>query len=68
MGLSRTLTRNAAHARTHARHPPPTGRYCNNMDEFGFTDGSPRPGGFLSNLDSQQLLTWDNMTGPGAWK
>jgi hypothetical protein len=42
--------------------------YCNNVDDFGYTDGSPRPGGFLSNLDSQQLLTWDNMTGPGAWK
>ncbi len=24
-------------------------------------------GGFLSNLDSQQLLTWDNLTGPGHW-
>ena len=21
----------------------------------------------MSNLDSQQLLTWDNMTGPGSW-
>ena len=47
--------------------------YCNNMDVFGYTDGWPKPGGFLSNLDSQQLLTWDNLTGafggsvPGAF-
>jgi hypothetical protein len=41
--------------------------YCNNEDYFGYTDGSPHPGGFLSNLDSQQLLTWDNMTAPGSW-
>jgi hypothetical protein len=41
--------------------------YCNNADFFGFTDGAPHPGGFLSNLDSQQLLTWDNMSAPGAW-
>ena len=32
--------------------------YCNNEDKFGGTDGVPGgPGGFLSNLDSQQLLT-----------
>lgn len=37
------------------------------MDTFGNTDGFPKPGGFLSNLDSQQLLTWDNLTEPGAW-
>jgi hypothetical protein len=41
--------------------------YCNNADFFGYTDGFPRPGGFLSNLDSQQLLTWDNLTQPGSW-
>ena len=41
--------------------------YCNNMDVFGHTGGIPKPGGFLSNLDSQALLTYDNMTGPGAF-
>ena len=41
--------------------------YCNNMDFFGYTGGIPRPGGFLSNLDSQALLTYDNMTAPGAF-
>ena len=41
--------------------------YCNGADFFGFTDGDPHPGGFLSNLDSQQLLTWDNMSAPGAF-
>lgn len=41
--------------------------YCNGMDFFGYTDGVPKPGGFLSNLDSQQLLTTDNMSSPGAW-
>lgn len=41
--------------------------YCNNEDFFGYTDGVPKPGGFLSNLDSQQLLTTDEMTTPGAW-
>lgn len=42
--------------------------YCNNMDMFGDTDGYPNgPGGFLSNLDSQQLLTWDNMSMPGSF-
>lgn len=41
--------------------------YCNNMDEFGFTAGVPHAGGFLSNLDSQQLLTLDNLTVQGAY-
>ena len=41
--------------------------YCNNMDTFGYTDGTPTPGGFLSNLDSQQLLTYDNQTVIGAY-
>jgi hypothetical protein len=41
--------------------------YCNSFDFFGYTDGAPKPGGFLSNLDSQQLLTTDEMSGPGAW-
>ena len=31
------------------------------------TGGVPTVGGFLSNLDSQQLLTWDNMSSPGSW-
>ena len=39
--------------------------YCNNQDRFGFTDGFPQPGGFLSNLDAQQLLAPPNMSGPG---
>ena len=30
--------------------------YCNNADTFGVT--AVRPGGFLSQLDSQQLLTF----------
>jgi hypothetical protein len=34
---------------------------------FGYTGGVPRPGGFLSNLDSQQLLTYDNLTKVGAY-
>lgn len=38
--------------------------YCNNKDFFGSTGGE---GGFLSQLDSQQLLTWDNLTVPGAF-
>eukprot|EP01052_Picozoa_sp_SAG31_P004238 SAG31_NODE_174_length_21353_cov_23.387974_8_plen_293_part_00 len=38
--------------------------YCNNQPFFGTTAGR---GGFLSQLDSQQLLTWDNMTSPGAY-
>lgn len=42
-------------------------RYCNNEDVFGYTDGTPTPGGFLSNLDSQQLLTFDNQTVQGAY-
>eukprot|EP00039_Didymoeca_costata_P015960 m.278632 g.278632 ORF g.278632 m.278632 type:complete len:599 (+) comp16316_c1_seq7:78-1874(+) len=41
--------------------------YCNNMDKFGYTNGIPSPGGFLSNLDSQQLLSYDNMTTVGAY-
>ena len=42
--------------------------YCNNADTFGATDATPGPpGGFLSNLDSQQLLTLDNLTSPGAF-
>ena len=41
--------------------------YCNNEDTFGSTDAAQGPGGFLSNLDSQQLLTWDNLTVPGAF-
>jgi hypothetical protein len=40
---------------------------CNNEDIFGFTGGVPSPGGFLSNLDSQQLLTYDNLTVRGAF-
>ena len=42
---------------------------CNNEDFFGFGPtqrGSGPPGGFLSNLDSQALLTYDNLTVPGA--
>jgi len=39
--------------------------YCNNEDFFGSTAGVNGPGGFLSNLDSQQLLTFDNLTQPG---
>jgi len=41
--------------------------YCNNLDFFGYTGGVPKPGGFLSQLDSQALLTYDNLTGPGAY-
>jgi len=41
--------------------------YCNNEDFFGFTDGDPQPGGFLSNLDSQALLTLDNLTVVGGY-
>jgi hypothetical protein len=40
--------------------------YCNNMDVWGYTGGVPTPGGMLSNLDSQALLAWDNLTLPGA--
>lgn len=39
--------------------------YCNNEDIFGSTAGIDGAGGFLSNLDSQQLLTYDNLTQPG---
>ena len=38
--------------------------YCNNEDQFGRTAGR---GGFLSQLDAQQLLTYDNETVPGAY-
>lgn len=47
--------------------------YCNNEPWFGFTNGyagpgaAAAPGGFLSQLDSQQLLTYDNLTLPGAY-
>ncbi len=41
--------------------------YCNNMDVFGYTGGQPTPGGFLSNLDSQALLNYDNLTAVGAF-
>ena len=39
-------------------------RYCNNSPTYGVTG---RAGGMLSMIDSQQLLTWDNLTGPGAF-
>lgn len=39
--------------------------YCNNEDKFGSTAAYEGPGGFLSNLDSQQLLTYDNLTRVG---
>ena len=41
--------------------------YCNNFDFFGGTDGIPQTGGMLSNLDSQQLLTYDNITAAGSF-
>ena len=34
------------------------------QDKWGETG---QPDGFLSQLDSQQLLTWDNLTAPGAF-
>ena len=34
---------------------------------FGDTDGVPAPAGFISQLDSQALLTFDNLTVPGAY-
>ena len=34
------------------------------QDKWGQTG---QPDGFLSQLDSQQLLTWDNLTAPGAF-
>ena len=40
--------------------------YCNNVDSFGYTGGHPAPGGMLSNLDSQALLTYDNLTVAGG--
>lgn len=39
--------------------------YCNNEDVFGSTAAAGGPGGMLSQLDSQQLLTYDNLTVPG---
>ena len=39
--------------------------YCNNEDMFGSTAAIAGAGGFLSNLDSQQLLTYDNLTTTG---
>ena len=41
--------------------------YCNNLDFFGYTGGVPRPGGALSQIDSQALLTFDNLTTRGAY-
>jgi alpha-galactosidase len=41
--------------------------YCNNEPSFGSTAGFPTPGGLLSQLDSQALLTLDNLTVPGAF-
>ena len=38
--------------------------YCNNVPQFGRTGHAS---GFLSQLDSQQLLTYDNLTVPGAF-
>ena len=42
--------------------------YCNNYDTFGISGGAPggwpTAAGFLSNLDSQQQLTLDNLTEP----
>lgn len=37
------------------------------MDFFGYTGGVPRPGGTLSQLDSQALLTFDNLTKVGSY-
>jgi hypothetical protein len=41
--------------------------YCNNYDNFGFTGGVPRTTGTLSQIDSQALLTYDNLTEAGAF-
>eukprot|EP00929_Paragymnodinium_shiwhaense_P060756 TRINITY_DN30326_c0_g1_i2.p1 TRINITY_DN30326_c0_g1~~TRINITY_DN30326_c0_g1_i2.p1 ORF type:complete len:634 (-),score=99.44 TRINITY_DN30326_c0_g1_i2:327-2171(-) len=41
--------------------------FCNNLDNFGYTNSIPAVGGFLSNLDAQALLTFDNLTRPGAF-
>jgi hypothetical protein len=38
--------------------------YCNNSPEFGVTG---RTGGMLSMIDSQQLLTYDNLTTAGSF-
>ena len=39
--------------------------YCNNEDVFGSTAALSGAGGMLSQLDAQQLLTYDNLTMPG---
>lgn len=39
--------------------------FCNNEDMFGSTAAVSGAGGMLSQLDSQQLLTYDNLTRPG---
>jgi hypothetical protein len=51
-----------------------TSAVLDTQDDFGYTNAIPSPedprsqtGGFLSQLDSQQLLTYDNMTVPGAY-
>lgn len=41
--------------------------YCNNLDFFGYTGGIPRPGGAISQIDSQALLTFNNLTKSGAY-
>lgn len=48
--------------------------YCNNFDWWGFTGAfdpaaplTPKPGGFLSQLDAQALLTFDNLTAAGSY-
>ena len=41
--------------------------YCNNYDNFGYTGGVPRTTGTLSQIDSQALLTFDNLTVSGAY-
>ena len=44
--------------------------YCNNHPYFGTTNGAVghhATGGFLSQLDSQQLLSYDNLTVSGAY-
>jgi hypothetical protein len=38
--------------------------YCNNADTFGHTGKGV---GFLNQLDSQQLLSYDNLTAPGSY-
>ena len=41
--------------------------YCNNYDNFGFLGGVPRTTGTLSQIDSQALLAYDNLTEAGAF-